>query len=529
MYRVMIVDDEPLMRKYLSSRIPAFDGRFEVINVSKDGQEAIDFLNNAPEETDVIITDIKMPEVDGLNLAKYVRDRFPSIIVIIISGFSEFEYARKAIQYNVSDYLVKPLKDQNLKDVLDTVALRLNKSGHKSMFHASGKSAPGYGSRHELVQAILDEDTTKIYRSYEQISGQGTKIMKAAGCIVQCRLLYVAKNSTGGAAVESSFFAFNILANDICSKMGYISLYGENGDTYILIDGKSPSEIETRVDFLYQKIRDARPPGPFDLYCGKAVTDIMLLSQSLKSIWDFQLLAISSEENIFFYPAMWHQSEALQRIDNLCKQIQTDISSEDLEGLRADCRYLCENNIAPSPAGLWRAGEYLIEQTLETHEIDGQKIAEAYQTLSNACLSRTNIQSDSISFTDSLFQTLVTLLRFEVNKPLQEMPVIRKAKEYIVENYQNNISLLDVASHCGVSGSYLSGIFQKQMGIPYSKYLTQLRMEQAAKLLKNYPDMKVYEVATSSGFISAKHFISVFKKYYGISPLNFQKNARNEG
>ena len=103
-------------------------------------------------------------------------------------------------------------------------------------------------------------------------------------------------------------------------------------------------------------------------------------------------------------------------------------------------------------------------------------------------------------------------------------PVILQAKEYIARNYQSNISLSDVAEHCSVSSSYLSDLFHKQLSISYLKYITALRMEQAAKLLKSHPDMRVFEVATQTGFLSDKHFISVFKKYYGVSPAMYQKS-----
>ena len=81
-----------------------------------------------------------------------------------------------------------------------------------------------------------------------------------------------------------------------------------------------------------------------------------------------------------------------------------------------------------------------------------------------------------------------------------------------------------MAEHCSVSSSYLSDLFHKQLGISYLKYITGMRMEQAAKLLKSHPDMRIFEVAAQTGFLSDKHFISVFKKHYGVSPAMYQKS-----
>ena len=96
-----------------------------------------------------------------------------------------------------------------------------------------------------------------------------------------------------------------------------------------------------------------------------------------------------------------------------------------------------------------------------------------------------------------------------------------KAKKYILAHYQESISLSDVANHCGVNSSYLSDLFHKTLKEPYTKYLLRIRMEQAARLLGQNPRLKIYEVAAQTGFVSVKHFNTVFKKYYGMTPTEF--------
>ena len=108
-----------------------------------DGLEAIELLKK--QHFEAVITDIKMPEVDGLSLAKYIADNFPDIIVIIISGYNDFEYARSAIQYRVTDYLLKPLVDQNLILLLESIARRLEKqpaSDYKVSYSQSLRRCP---------------------------------------------------------------------------------------------------------------------------------------------------------------------------------------------------------------------------------------------------------------------------------------------------------------------------------------------------------------------------------------------------
>ena len=96
MNHILVVDDEPLMRTWLSKSIPKHSTCFDVPNTAQDGIEAIEYLKQAAY--DVVITDIKMPGMDGLNLAKFIQENYPDTVVIIISGFNDFAYARKAIQ-----------------------------------------------------------------------------------------------------------------------------------------------------------------------------------------------------------------------------------------------------------------------------------------------------------------------------------------------------------------------------------------------------------------------------------------------
>ena len=124
MYNILVVDDEKLMRTYLANIIPSLTDAYQVSGIAEDGREAIDLLKK--QHYDVVITDIKMPEVDGLNLARYIHENHPDTIVIIVSGYNNFSYARKAIQYQVTDYLLKPLVDKDLKELLDSVSTRLS-------------------------------------------------------------------------------------------------------------------------------------------------------------------------------------------------------------------------------------------------------------------------------------------------------------------------------------------------------------------------------------------------------------------
>ena len=163
--KILIIDDSALMRRVICDIINR-DERFQVVAKAKDGLEAIELLKK--QHFEVVITDIKMPEVDGLSLAKYIADNFPDIIVIIISGYNDFEYARSAIQYRVTDYLLKPLVDQNLILLLESIARRLEKQPASAFL--SGESV---STEQELKKAlfgsILEGNTALTYDLFHRI------------------------------------------------------------------------------------------------------------------------------------------------------------------------------------------------------------------------------------------------------------------------------------------------------------------------------------------------------------------------
>lgn len=116
MYNILIVDDEQLMRSYLANNITAICSSYQITGIACDGIEAMDLLKH--RHFDLVITDIRMPAMDGLSLCKFIYETAPDTKIVIISGYNDFEYARTAIKYQVTDYLLKPLNDNNLYDVL---------------------------------------------------------------------------------------------------------------------------------------------------------------------------------------------------------------------------------------------------------------------------------------------------------------------------------------------------------------------------------------------------------------------------
>ena len=124
MFKALIVDDEPLMREYLGNNLNTINKEWICEDTASDGVYAIQYLQH--KTYDAVITDIKMPAMDGIELSKYLYSNHPNLPIIIISGYNEFEYARAAVKLNVFDYLLKPLRDEELSAALSAISLKNN-------------------------------------------------------------------------------------------------------------------------------------------------------------------------------------------------------------------------------------------------------------------------------------------------------------------------------------------------------------------------------------------------------------------
>ena len=141
MFTALIVEDEPLMREYLMLHLTSIHGMWKTEGCARDGLEALALLKARP--FDLVITDIKMPHMDGLELADYIHVNHPGTDVIILTGYSEFDYARAAVRANAADYLLKPLQDVELHKALSKLAAkRMAADSVPAAVHVPAEAAP---------------------------------------------------------------------------------------------------------------------------------------------------------------------------------------------------------------------------------------------------------------------------------------------------------------------------------------------------------------------------------------------------
>lgn len=525
MYRTLIVDDEPLMRTYLANNTAAICPYFTVTGVACNGKEAMEWLQK--QQFDLVITDIRMPEMDGIGLSKYICEAFPHIKVIILSGYNEFEYARNALKYHVTDYLLKPLNDNALADVLMSVREQLTADSRR---YVSLPVFPENLTPEELgsmfLSAVLDEDPGQMYALYDKLEERGLFPEGSLFCIM---LIYPdgpALLLSGNTAPDMTAWQLKLwkLCQNYCRTRNLISAKNNDGDICLLLSATDEPHLHELAAFCFRELTDAAAAIRFPRLlasCGQISSDLSELSSSAKTAYAATALSLLKKKPPFSQEEYMENEETIHQIQETCALLYQDYLSSNREKLMVDFQlYTAFFRDAPSAAALLQYGTYLLHYICSRSHIKLHYKKAAYETLFNAVdrLLPTGNFTEPL-LTDTLHSSICALL--SPDKPArvsESQQIAENARKYILSHYQEQISLSQIAEEIGVNSCYLSDVFHKYMGEPYSRYLLRIRMEQAARLLKENPGEKIYKIAERTGFVSSKHFISVFKKYYGTTP-----------
>ena len=533
MYRTLIVDDEPLMRQYLGNHLSDICPEFCVTGIASDGLEAVELLQK--QTFDLVITDIKMPEMDGLSLVKHIFTSELGTKVIIISGYNEFEYARLAIKYGVSDYLLKPLSDEDIYETLSKIKAELKSEAARANTNISVNNYDHYTDQEikaTLLSALISENNGSIQLLYHVL--QDRKITFDQGyysiilfCVDELHLMLQEKK-----VLENTSYPLelNQRCQAYCKRHNYAVSYDEHGYTLLLIAAKSEEDISVIADSIYKELLlsdwDMQKPKIISAF-GYIVNDMMSLRRSYSSAVEALALSLRNVHSPISSKYYVSQSKFIKELNTICDALYTDFISKNTTKSLSDLYLyisLFEDEI--NIATILRYGSYLIRYLARKCNIKTDYILSSFKELMLCIDQSIGVNNFDKVGIHALFLRVLKVLDHDNHFILipETTSIVEGAKEFICTHYHEQISLAMVADSLRINPSYLSDIFHKSIGEPYTKFLTRVRMEQALLLLKSNPNEKIYKIADKTGFVSAKHFNNVFKKYYGFTPTEYINN-----
>lgn len=536
MYKVLLVDDEALTREAISENIKWEEHGFEFLGVCENGKEAIEKMNQAVP--DLLITDICMPYIDGMELTKYVYEKYPLTKVIIISGYDEFEYAKAAVKYKVLEYVLKPITAYELIELLDKIKKDFDRESDKNknlkkIREAYMNNLPVLKGRflNSLIQGnILGEDIRKKLEDY-RINLSARHFVTA---IIEGDDLeeYLKRHHT----IKEELVLFSIynITEEIVNKYKYGVTF-QNGEDKTIVIFKADKEegFRSQVYDVCTEIRNALNQYlkiDATIGIGKTVSTIGWLNKSIeaaKAILEYRFLlggnvVLDARElsegktSIGMDISVW--------IDRILLSIKAgDITEIDnvirsfIQTLRTD--YIPKNSIIIYIQNIVIS---IVNMLDEAGLSDEEFLEEEYTFINRIYMlgHLRDIENELIDFCVKVSQGMTSEKDSYGNKQAV------MALNYIDKNYGNaEISLNSVCNHLAMSTSYFSSIFKNYTGETFIEALTKKRIEKAKSLLENTA-LKSYEVANEVGFSDPHYFSIIFKKHTGFTPTEYAKNKR---
>ncbi|MBD0379019.1 response regulator transcription factor [Paenibacillus sedimenti] len=516
MYKVLLVDDERMILEGISSIVDWQSVETSLMGTARNGIEAYAFVcEHAP---DIIISDIRMPGLDGLGLVAKVKETHPQIRFIMLSGFDEFEYAQIAMQHGVKHYLLKPCNENSILGALSELVAEFKLEESKEQFVLSMKANMSKVLPHVKEQFLKEFVTNKSYGSrdwdyYQELFG-----LRAVN--KQVRLLLFRLE---GQFEYEHLFAVKNIAEDILDEPLLSSTVAEQ--VLILI------EDSNGLERLQEQISEIR--RIFALYYKIDTT-----------------IALSEAGEIVEARRLYQQA-----LDCLGHRFYLGegglITTRDISDASAvrkgDFVYDEDRILFPVRAGNWQEAEEGIDafyEQLSNSRLDIQTtktyVLQLYISMTRLCseeqmkaymgqivqISQMETMLSSMAFLKKAAQE-ITNLNFQQNKT-KHSAIIQKVIDIVNEQLGNPELSLNWVAHqmLYMNPDYLGKLFKKETGERFSNYVVTVRVTKAMELIKHQDDVKVFELAELFGFgDNPQYFSQVFKKIAGCAPSEYKKQT----
>ncbi len=526
--KVMIVDDESIFREYLQEKVDWGIIGLEVCIVAKNGVEALEqAIKTRPH---IALVDINMPFMDGLTLSEKLRETMPEMRVVLITGYSEFEYARRAIKLGVEDYILKPFEDEELIRIL----MRLKGTILKERTEKAIAQNSFEITRERLLNTLISGDYANTEKELEEhLEYLGIKLNSHTFAVASIEIDDMYQRWEDSNEIALWKYAVSNILNEIAAKDGSSIIFnGSEGRIISILELESGNgRMEDNIQNFQRLCNYVNKYLNFTLTVGLGgvhkdfagirksyLESLVALQNKLTSgnnrVIEYSALG-SDYYNVGFFPSQVNEEILINlRLNDWEKtRLKIDEVFDYINKKRLSIEYtmiICTGLVSICLS-------YIIESGNEIKEIFGEGFLPFSQMKENSSL-------DSLhNWVLGLFSA--TLRYSGENKSSRPKKIVNSAREYIKNHFsQGELSLEQIAASLYINSGYLRAIFKRETGATITEYITDTRMTRAKELLES-GNIKLSGVSEMVGYSDASYFSKCFKKYYGISPRDYQ-NAR---
>ncbi len=528
-YSVMLVDDEEEVAQAIARKIDWNAIGFLQPSYASNGLEALDIAET--EHPDVVMTDIQMPYMDGLELARRLKENLPNTRVIIFSGFDEFEYAKEAIRLQAEEYILKPVDSEELARVFTRIRTSLDKELDERQnirkletYYQDSLPIMREGFFTSLIEGRVPEKELEGTIEDLQIDLRGPYYCV---CVIHTSINHLPEGMTSRLLVLAvrRLAEERLLTDRRCRYFHYL------GNTVLLAELDDPEEMTVLTNECDKFCRLAQSVlnAVVTIGIGQAVSDLREVSSSY-----------IGARNAVSYRVIYGTSKAISITEIAPSETDITVLNEE-EELREVFK-----QVRLEDAGQLKEAveQYLarldrFSNVQEYRFFAMELVSEIYRFAKNNRLDLKEVFRD----TDDVYTLVQRLEKNDLKQwmcdtclVMQSMlsekrlsntqSFVTKAVEYVNEHYADkDLSVEKICSFLGVSAAYFSTVFRKETGKTFTNFLTDVRMNRAVEMLLNQ-EGKTYIIAEAVGYSDPNYFSYVFKKQFGVSPSKYKQGNR---
>lgn len=536
MYSVFVVDDEPIVLEGIRSKIDWESSGFVFAGEATDGEIALSMLHEV--KPDILITDIKMPFMDGLQLSSAIKRIQPWIKIIILSGHDEFDYAKKAISIGIEDYLLKPFTPDELLKSLNKAASQIDRERKQlsdiSRLKEELKTTAALKKKEVLSNLVHgSEDMASLMQKSQELN---LNLISRFYKVLISRI----KSNTDDTQSQQ----------EVCSLLNSYSSSWEQAECFFhhsnllvcIFKGSTKEELEENIFHAAKTIAHiaAKNDGcTVTTAIGKTVEHLSELNRSYEDAKIILRREANGNQNRII------SSDDLEPMDSASTDPLSEASDAKLLELKENdplvdrLKYAGKNDISAiieesmalirnNPGQFSVFASYILVDLIFSVSKLVEKLGGDIKLLKPEILQRKFVD-DAITNEDDFKKKVEYVLTFALEFRDSKMTgkygdVILKAKRFIEKNYADqNTTLTTVAQEVAMSPNHFSAIFSQECNTTFIEYLTNVRIENAKRLIRE-TEMKGYDIAYECGFSDPHYFSYIFKKNTGLSPREYKLN-----
>lgn len=521
MYKIMIVDDEMLVRIGVKSLINWQELGFEIVAEASNGQSA--YEKYVALRPDIVITDIKMPKQDGLWLAKKIKEDNPNTEIIFLTCYDDFSYAKEAIKLKVSNYIIKAeMEEEELRKILLDKKNKLDALGELSGGNENSKLLLRKQQEHLLGLLLSDNRSNELV--LEEFEKANVEWNTKRYAFIQFDFRTGLKNDRDvnyhtaniiAACMELIINKFQDEDVEIFSKQ-----FGKSVTCFLMAHNLNELKIQKCIDNLQGSIKQYFNIGFKS--ANSPITDTIEATRNHLH-WMFQvsdyLFYISDGEHLTKETMKKNSDGQFISDATMVKEFSKLIEDGDSQGIYKKIDELEKHldQLRGNSLEVKLELSHMINDILKRFDAFFQEDNDVF------VFQKKVINAEELKEVIDIIREFVMNLidEFVTNRVDNSELLIKKAVQYINDNYNKKISLEDIASYVGISKYYFSVLFKKEMDITFSNYLNTVRIEKAKQLLKN-SQITINDMFYEVGFNDSQYFSKIFKKYVGMTVTEYR-------